>query len=188
MKIYYSFTASIPLQTPKTGGQEQAIGALEALLDACEDVSMEELDGPDGNGAWLEVRCPSQRLGHSFIDELDQAVATLGMFATMGFGLEYRYGHDDPGIDFHGPTEDSIQEARRQWLLSKASISLKEARLDLDTLLQALLFTQQVAELKIKGEPDPGHDGKPFDPCGGADGSHLCLMNLICQARLIASA
>lgn len=188
MSDYYEFTASVPLKAPKTDAQEQAIGALESLLDQCEDISMEELEDPEGGGTWLEVRCPSQSMNYPFIRCLDQAFAKLGPFATKAFALKYRYENEDFGIDFHGPTEASIQEARRQWHQAKAAESLKAAGLDLAALLEAQSFVLQVAGLGLWGEAVPENGGRPFEPCDGVDDSHACLMDLARRARRIADA
>lgn len=188
MGDYYAFTAKVPLKTPKTDGQEQAIRALESLLGKCEDISVEELEDPKNGCVWLEVRCPGQYMNYPFIRCLDQAVATLGVFAAKAFTLEYRDGDGNVGADFHGPTEASIQEARREWHQAKAAESLKAAGLDLAALLEAQSFTRQVAELGLWGEACPENGGRPFEPCDGVDDSHACLMDLVRQARRIADA
>ena len=186
MSAFYRFTASVPLKTPKTGGQEQAVRALERLLDQCEDVSMEELEDPDGGGAWLEIQCPEQSMNYSFIRCLDQAVANLGPFAAEAFTLEYQYEGEAAGVEFHGPTAESIQEARRQWHQAKAAECLKQAGLDLDALLQAQAFSRQVASLTIWGGPGVENDDSLFGPRVGTDDSRRRLADLVGQARKIA--
>lgn len=44
-------------------------------------------------------------------------------------------------------------------------------------------FVRRVAGLKVWGEPDPDNNGEPFRPQDGEEDSHICLMDLIEEAR-----
>lgn len=186
MSVLYRFTARIPLQAPATAAQEDAIEALNGALGQCEDAAMRRHEDASQGCAWLDIHCPSQMLGFSFVNHLECLVAKLGPFATAAFRLDCQYGDEACGAEFFGPTEESIQEARRQWHCGKAAESLRQAGMDLDALLQAQSFAKQLAGLRLWGEPDPENGGEPFEPCGGMDDSHLCLMGLIGQARTLA--
>jgi hypothetical protein len=175
MSAFYRLTTRVPLIVPATIEQEDAIQALTTALGQCEETAMRRPESPEGGCCWLTIHCPAQWMNSSFIIHLEQLIAKLGPFATQSFMLEYQYEDEAVGVEFFGPTEASVHEAKCQWHQAKAAESLKLAGMDLDVLINALAFARRAAAVNfMKISP-------PVD-------SPIILADLVAEARLIVSA
>ncbi len=131
----------LPAFTPEMA---TAIEGLKKILKWINDAQINDESASDGT-VWLNVRCPEQNCGHTFIKNLDEAIDDLAQYALNGFAVEYMY-EGDQGVDFCGSTPETKAIAKRNWNFSKAAHHLEEEGIHLESLLKIPVAAQAIVE------------------------------------------
>ncbi|MVF23139.1 hypothetical protein EVC37_16175 [Methylocaldum sp. BRCS4] len=121
-----------------------SVKGLKKILKWINDAQINDESASDGT-AWLNVQCPEQNCGHSFVKDLDEAIDDLAQYAPDGFAVEYVY-EGDLGVDFYGSTPETKAIAKRNWNFGKAAHYLEEEGIHLESLLKIPVAAQAIVE------------------------------------------
>jgi hypothetical protein len=121
-----------------------AIEDLKKILKWIDDAQINDESASNGT-VWLNVQCPEQSCGHTFIQDLDKAIDDLAQYALDGFAVEHVYDGDQD-VDFYGPTPEATATAKRNWNFSKAAHYLEEEGIHLEFLLKIPVAAQAIVE------------------------------------------
>lgn len=121
-----------------------SVEGLKKIHGWVNDARLNDESASDGT-VWLNVQCPEQNYGHSFVKDLDEAIDDLAQYALDGFAVEYVY-EGDQGVDFYGPTPEAKANAKRNWNFSKAARYLKEEGIHFESVLKIPVAAQAIVD------------------------------------------
>ncbi len=121
-----------------------SVEGLEKILRWINDAQINDESASNGT-VWLNVQCPEQNCGHSFVKDLDEAIDDLAQYALNGFAVEHVY-EGDQGVDFYGQTPETKAISKRNWNFRKAARYLKEEGIHLESLLKTPVAAQAIVD------------------------------------------